>query len=219
MEERELRPERGQPESWQSPVSTWEAAGDAPEDGEQPFERCAAPELFTTALEERLEQALQPLLAEIVNLRRDFEAKVKYDGSKERMIESLHRELQAHQQGLHFHVLQPVFMDLIALYDDMGQIIEWMAAEASPLSEQVMRNLRGFQETIAEDLHRHGVEFFRLEEAVFQPQKQRSARVIPTSDPALDRHIARQVRCGFLYEEKLLRHEMVDIYKYKPMLE
>jgi len=76
-----------------------------------------------------------------------------------------------------------------------------------------------YQETIGEALRRHGVEFFRAEEDVFQPQKQRSVKVIPTSDQALDRRIARRVRWGFLYGEKLLRHEMVDIFKYKSVAE
>jgi len=177
------------------------------------------PEPVGPGTAERVEQAVQTLLSGMADLRRDFEAKVKYDGSKERVIESLHRELQMHQQGLHFRVLQPVLLDLIALYDEMGQIIEGLEAEALSGSGRTVQDLRMYQETIGEALRRHGVEFFRAEEDVFQPQKQRSVKVIPTSDQALDRRIARRVRWGFLYGEKLLRHEMVDIFKYKSVAE
>lgn len=219
MEERELSSGQGQPESWPSPGSAWEALGVASANGELSSEPGAAPDPFIPAAEERIEQVLQSLLAEMMGLRRDFEAKVKYDGSKERVIESLHRELQMHQQGLHFRVLQPVFLDLIALYDEMSQLIEGLQTEMFPVSERVVQDLRMYLETIEEALRRHGVEFFRAEEDVFQPQKQRSVKVIPTSDPAWDRRIARRVRWGFFYGEKLLRHEMVDIYKYKPVAE
>ena len=154
-------------------------------------------------------QSLQPLLTEMYMLRQDFDTKVKYDESKERLIESLHRELQVYRDGLHFRVLRPVFTDLISLHDDIGKVLDTLSDSA----ESVQR-LRMFQETVEEILHRQGVELFTLAEELFLPSKQRNQRVIPTSDIAQDRHIARRIRKGFEYEGKLLRPEIVETYKY-----
>ncbi|MFL5627805.1 MAG: nucleotide exchange factor GrpE, partial [Ktedonobacteraceae bacterium] len=161
-------------------------------------------------------QNIQSLLKEMHSLRQDFEAKVKYDESKERVIESLHRELLLHREGLHFRVLRPIFTDLVTLYDDMGKLIDGMFNSSSAIPDQVMQHLVIFQEAIEEILRRNGVEAFTMEEEIFLPNRQRNLRIIPTSDPAQDKHIARRVRQGFEYEGKLLRHEIVEVYKYMP---
>jgi molecular chaperone GrpE len=163
--------------------------------------------------------AIQALLDEMERLRRDFEAKVKYDESKERIIESLHRELQVYREGLNFRILRPVFMDLIALHDDMDKLLEWMDNDTAFVSDQVMQHLKVFQETVEEVLRRNGVETFISDDEVFSPGKQRSLKTIPVPDPAFDKHIARRVRRGFAYEDKVLRHELVEVYKYTTILE
>ena len=219
MEERELTPNQVEQTVWQESASALEPLVVPPDYEQELPAQQDFPNAFPALPEEQAAQLLQPLLEEIAGLRRDFEGKIKYDTSKERVIDSLHRELQLHQQGLHFRVLQPVFMDLIALYDDIGKLIDGMEKEPLAGLDQVIRHLRIFQETTEEILRRHGVETFTIEENLFFPLKQRSIKITPTIDPALDKHIARRVRCGFLYEEKLLRHELVEIYKYKSIAE
>lgn len=203
MDERELLPEQAGGESWPQ-----RCADQAPENVSSGEKGEASPAALSS---------LQPLLEAIAGLRRDFDAKVKYDATKDRLIETLHRELQLHQQGLHFRVLQPVFLELIALFDDIGQLLAWIEEETLPASEQMVRHIRILQDSVEEILRRHGVETFVREEDVFLPQKQRCVKTVPTADAGLDRHIARRVRCGFLYDEKLLRYEFVDIYKYTPV--
>src|SRR5258708_17487380 len=75
---------------------------------------------------ERTEQLLQQLLHDMQNLRQDFDTKIKYDESKERQVDSLHQELQGYREGLHFKILKPVFIDLIAMHDDLDKLIESM---------------------------------------------------------------------------------------------
>jgi molecular chaperone GrpE len=151
---------------------------------------------------------LQPLLEEIARLRHDFETKVKYDESKERLIESLHRELQAHREGLTFHILRPLFLDLIGLYDEFDTFLGQSGQNHEPM--------RMFQETIEDILYRQSVEVFTVETETFLPSQQRTIRTIPTPEKTLDKQIARRVRKGFLYEGHVLRPEMVEIYKYVP---
>ncbi len=54
-----------------------------------------------------IEQAILPLLVELRELRQDFDTKIKYDESKERQVDSLHRELQSYREGLHFKIYAP----------------------------------------------------------------------------------------------------------------
>ena len=163
---------------------------------------------------------LQPLLEEIARLRHDFDTKLKYDEGKERLIDSLHRELQAHREGLTFHILRPLFLDLIGLYDEFDTFLTHRDPPdgygAPPASIQINQHISIFQENIEEILYRHSVEVFTVETDTFLPSQQRTIRTIPTTEKALDKQIARRVRKGFLYEGNILRPEMVEIYKYVP---
>ena len=157
---------------------------------------------------------MQSLITEMQNLKDDFDTKVKYDESKERLIDSLHRELQTYREGLHFRILRPVFIDLIAMHDDLGKLIEDMVAkDSTSASSQMARNLGLFQEHIEEVLQRNGVEPFLVKENLFVASKQRILRVVDTPDPALDKQIAQRVRKGFEYEGKVLRPEIVATYR------
>lgn len=162
-----------------------------------------------------VDETAQLLLKEMQKLRQDFDAKVKYDQSKERLIETLHRELQTYQEGLHFRVLRPVFTDLMTLYDDINQLVEGISASGNEAGAVIERMVI-FQETVEDILRRNGAESFTVEGPTFQPNRQRVLRVIPTFDPAQDKQIARRVRKGFVYEDIVLRSEMVEVFKYTP---
>lgn len=188
---------------------------------DQPVEVASLPQVETiTADEQRKASAmdttsrLELLLEEMHALREDFDTKVKYDESKERLIDSLHKELQIYREGLHFKLLRPLFMDLIAMHDDLGKLIDAaLFGQINNSIEQSIKNLRSFQETIEEILQRHGVDSFSAEGLQFFPGKQRALKAVDTPDPALDKQVARRVRKGFQYDERVLRPELVDIYR------
>jgi len=161
---------------------------------------------------------LQLLMSEMQHLREDFDTKVKYDESKERLIDSLHRELQAYREGLHFKILRPLFIDLIAMYDDLGKLIDAMLSKTpATTSSQALQSMESFQETIEEILRRNGADAFTVEENTFVASKQRILRVVDTTDPAQDKQVVRRVRKGFEYEGRILRPEVVEMYKYNPV--
>src|SRR5258708_15037291 len=92
---------------------------------------------------------LQQLLGEMRGLRKDFETKVKYDENKQRLIDSLHSELQGYREGLYFKILRPVFLDMIDMHDDLGKLAEALQTRNSEaVLEDMLNNLRSFQETI-----------------------------------------------------------------------
>lgn len=165
----------------------------------------------------RILTGLHALYAEMQDLRQDFDTKIKYDASKGQLIDSLHHELQVYREGFHFKILRPLFMDLIAMYDDLCRLIE----DPRLQEEQgfFFRNLQSFLETIEEILLRNGVETFQLDGTIFTASRQRTLKVVRTPDPVLDKHVANRVRKGFLYEDKLLRPELVNTYAYDPTVQ
>lgn len=163
---------------------------------------------------EAMTKGMQELVIEMQGLRQDFDTKLKYDESKERQVDSLHQELQAYRAGLHFKILRPLFVDLIALHDDLDKMVESMTmqGQAEP-ADRTVRNLRSFQETIEEILRRNGVEVFTVDGDEYLANRQRALQVVDTADPALDKRIARRMRKGFEYENKVLRPELVLVYR------
>ncbi len=160
--------------------------------------------------------SVQSLTTAISALRQDFDTKIKYDESKQQLIDSLHQELQAYRDGLHFRILRPILLDLISIYDELGALIENASAEASAVPRQVIDNLSALQESIEETLYRNGVEAFSVEQETFLASRQRNVRVIATTDRQKNNQIARRVRKGFVYEGTLLRPEVVESYKFTP---
>lgn len=168
----------------------------------------------TFSLGAEIIESIQKLVEEMQTLQRDFDTKVKYDESKERQVDSLHRELQTYREGMHFKILRPLFIDLIAIHDDFGKLIESIPnEEPNSATAQLIKNLTSFQETIEEVLRRNGVDAFFAEGTQFVSNKQRVLQTIETTDPSLDKQVAHRVRKGFEYEGRLLRPELVVIYK------
>jgi molecular chaperone GrpE len=168
------------------------------------------------ALADIMLQSIQSLATAMFALRQDFDARFKSDESKQQLIDSLHQELQAYRDGLHFRILRPILLDLISIYDELGALIENASAEAPAVPRQVIDNLSALQESVEETLYRNGVEFFTVEQETFLPSRQRNLRVIPTADRQKDKQIARRVRKGFAYEGTLLRPEVVESFKFTP---
>ena len=170
-----------------------------------------------TPADSEITQRLDTLLTEMHSLRQDFDTKVKYDESKERLIDTLHQELQAYREDLHFKILRPLLLDLITLYDELGKVVDDMQATNSDSSfQQIIQNFALFQQTIEEMLRRNGVDAFCVEDSTFVASRQRVLKVLSTAEPTQDKQIARRVRKGFLYENRILRPEVVEIYKYVP---
>ena len=163
----------------------------------------------------RITESLQ---AQMEALQRGFEAKIKYDASKEKIIDNLHRELQNAREDLHFKILRPVFVDLIAMYDDMCKLIAHASRATDTDTGQnrlFIDSIDSFLEAIEEILARNGVTAFSMDGDQLVQQRQRVVETIPTGEVGLDSHIAERRRKGFAYEDKILRPELVATYRYK----
>src|SRR5579859_1071685 len=93
-----------------------------------------------------LVEMAQSLLTEMQELRHDFDTKIKYDETKERQLDTLHKELQTYREGLHFKILRPLFIDLIAMHDDLDKLIEGLSStENEQMLARMIDNLRSFK--------------------------------------------------------------------------
>lgn len=164
----------------------------------------------------RVFTAIDSLAKDFQALQQGFDSKIKYDKSKENIVDSLHRELQTYRDGLHFQILRPIFTDLISMYDDLSNLLKYnkpVEGENETVSK-LRQSLVSFQETIESTLESHGVTVIIVEGDQFNPQKQRVVRTELTDDPLKDRLICEHIRKGFEYDGRVLRPESVVLYKF-----
>ncbi|MEM7533598.1 MAG: nucleotide exchange factor GrpE [Chloroflexota bacterium] len=160
--------------------------------------------------------AIQQMLG---GLQRDFTSKIHIDTNKDHMIDTLHQELQAYKEGLHFKILRPILHDLISLYNDLEKILQEEGQAGQSTEEtnhhadaQLRDNMQSFLWSIEDILAKHDVELFSSSDTPFDGRRQRSLGTIPTAHPAQAHRVARSVRKGFIFEDRILQQEWVYTY-------
>lgn len=193
----------------------WEAAED---DVTAPEPDDAADAL--DGLRADLRHGLIRLGQKITRLEQHFETKIMYDQSKDQTIDALHRELQDHRDGLAFAHLRPLVNDILALHDDLdGLLADFEAEQPDAAGAEPVRALLGSLHTIREDLaytlEKYGFELFEHPGEQVDRAAQRVEATEPVDDPALDRMVARRVRKGVRYGDRIVRPEIVVAYRYR----
>lgn len=170
----------------------------------------AALEPVAEAVQQRLDavvSAVEAIVQSVSQLRMDFDTKIKYDESKDRTINALHQELQDYRADIVLKHQRPLVNDLISLYDDLGRmVVEGGAVE----------HLADIQADIETMLARNGIEAYQMPEDAFEGVSQRVQQIVPTDQPDLDRRVAARVRRGFRCGDRVIRPELVNIYRYTP---
>lgn len=158
----------------------------------------------------------QQILDRITALSRDFETKIKYDLSKEKIIDRLHSDLQEQKKDFSFIILQPVLNDLIMLKDDL-QKVEKHHREL-PEEEQnfksILKLFSTFQKDVEHILYRLGYESYTSEGEKFDAKRHRIMKKITVSEEEQDGLIVESLGTGFISEKRLLRPELVCVCKY-----
>jgi molecular chaperone GrpE len=190
------------PDGEPAPVAAGEPQPAAPvaSDGQAVIDAVAALHVDTRALHERLDE-----------LQRSFDVKLKYDETKAKQVETLHAELQLHRADLQLKLMRPLFMDLIQLHDDMASVVRHEQGRGA--DGGAAANLRSFLATIETILDRYGVTAYTEEADTLAPQRQRPVSFVDTADAALNRTVAQRLRKGFSYGDRVLRPEMVAVYR------
>ncbi len=159
---------------------------------------------------------IENIRQQLAELSRSFEAKLKYDDHKNKVIDELHESLQQHRDGLLKKYLQRIFTDVIKIIDDVRKLSSYYREQ--PASEENSAKLLQYLEDIAHDLEDifawEGVVSFTTDSGILDPARQRVINKVETDDPAKDKMIAQRLRPGYEWEGKVIRPEIVTIYIY-----
>lgn len=173
-----------------------------------------------TDLQEMSQTSIEKVLSEIQLLKHDFEAKLKYDAHKEATIDKLHNELQSYKNDIIAKAVKPILMDIIIIIDDNLALIERNKEKMETSNEGDLKKIfnlwQGKVDDLTEVLNRSGAEVYECPEDDYVPNRQKAIKAITTENPKLDKKICRRLKRGYEWEGKILRHEQVTVYKYKP---
>jgi molecular chaperone GrpE (heat shock protein)/glutathione synthase/RimK-type ligase-like ATP-grasp enzyme len=162
-----------------------------------------------------IEQLLKNLNNSFFSLQKDFETKIKYDQSKDSTIDALHRELQDYRDDLAFKTLRPLVEKLTRLTDQMRLLASNYEKTEQPVeARNVFKDLEDLAWDIEEAINDRGFEFFQTEDEVFDRKQQKAQKTVDTDNKELDKHICERIKVGLRYEEKVVRPELVSVYRY-----
>jgi molecular chaperone GrpE (heat shock protein) len=166
-------------------------------------------------------KSLQTLPGIVAELNALVERK---DQLSRQMFDALHEELRSYKDGfLLDSVHRPVIRDLITLFDDLTEIHRLMvgAAEDRP-TDDIPNRLKPIEvhlshnlDFVLEVLARFEVTRIPAGGGKLDKKTQRAVAVESTEEPNEDLDIARIVRCGFLWKDRIVRPEEVIIKKWK----
>lgn len=163
------------------------------------------------------------LESQFSTLQEHFDSKIRYDESKEKMIDTMHKELQAYRDGLHYQHIRPLAMGLIDLHDDLESILAYQAnqnqLEESADVNRMKQNLEVTRDSIKTILEENGVVAFSGPGEVFERKRQRVQRTEPTDNPELAGRVCERLHMGFDYGDIVMRPEVVSTWKYIPKQE
>jgi len=158
--------------------------------------------------------ALQAIRAELEELSRGFDSKLKYDAHKNKVIDDLHQSLQDYRDGLLKKYLKRIFSDVIKIVDDVRKLTGHYREQ--PFTEENSAKLIQYLDDVAHDLEDifawEGVVSFNTESDILDPVRQRVVNKIETTEPAKDKLIAQRLRPGYEWDGKIIRPEIVSIY-------
>ncbi len=166
--------------------------------------------------EQNILSSLAAVEKTLEQLSGDFESKLKYDEHKNRIIDDLHKELQAHREGVIKKHLNSMISDIIKIIDDIRKYkFHW---ENQAPSEETAANLLDFMDQIASDLEDlfswQGVAAFTCDQDTFDSTRQRILKKVDTDDPEKNKLVAQSLRPGYEWDGKIIRPEMVSVYVY-----
>lgn len=151
-------------------------------------------------------------------LNEAFAGKLRYDASKQVIIDRQYSELEALRHAEFAKLSNAIIMDVIDEIDAAEKSTRYFEnQESTPENyEKMKKMLMGTAESLIDLLERNEVYSYRSEPgSSFNPKRQRVLRVVPTEDSSKDKTIQESLRAGFEREERVLRPELVAVYAFR----
>lgn len=178
-----------------------------------------APTENMAACMEKISDRLEKLEGLLQDLERGFATKLRYDASKQQIIDRQHEELERYRHEQALQISRAVISDVISEADDAEKTSRFYK-DMEPSEENYRKLLKlvaGYGENLRDLLERNDIYSYRCEPGTaFNPKRQRVFSVIETDDPELGKTVKESVRWGFAdIDDKVVRPEMVNVYVYK----
>lgn len=164
---------------------------------------------------------LQKLLAEMSGVSADIsliktvmEKRLSYDQTKETAFDQLYKELDELKKNTEFERNRSIYMDLILLYDRIENIRLNLSGASDQSSDSSGALLSSLSDEVIEILYRRGIEAIVTDPTVFDKAIQQAIGTEPAASESENNQVARVVRKGFRYQDRILRAEEVIIKKY-----
>lgn len=166
-------------------------------------------EVNVAEIMEKINQSIQ-------EVKQEFDSKVKYDSHKDKIIDELHEELQEYKDDIIHKLLRPVITDIIYTIDNNNKTVQALKEkDASEIDHnKLMGIIEGQSEDLEDILYRQGVEEFTYVTPEFDPKKQKIIKTVETDDKENDRTISRSLKKGYMFENRVIRYELVEVYVY-----
>lgn len=170
------------------------------------------------------------VLPKIVNeIQEKFENKNEIN---QQLFDALHQELKGYKDGFILEVMQkPMVRDLITLYDDLAEIHRQMATfskdfacaqEGESRPDGVCNHLNNMgtnvdhvMQSLVEIMARMEVNLLDPSPGKLNKKTQRAVAVELAENESEDGEVARSLRPGFMWRERIVRAEEVVIKKWK----
>lgn len=134
---------------------------------------------------------------------------------RELVIDRLHQENQKLKRGELQQVQLPIFRDLIRLYDDLKLTASKYSDQSTAGSENFVKDLICYAETIIDILYRYGVEKIEARAGEdFNSKEHKAVAATPVAEIEQDRKISRIIRDGFKAETRIIRNVEVEVSRY-----
>jgi molecular chaperone GrpE len=154
------------------------------------------------------------LATELFPLKSMFENRLRYDKTKEEAFNRLYTELDDLKKNSIFDRNRPLFIDLILLYDRIENKLHESKQPTSKMSisEHFLKTL---SDELLEILNRQEIEVIRMTSTIFDPLFQRAIGTEFTTVKDENNEVAKVLRKGFKFRDRLLRAEEVIVKKFK----
>ena len=165
--------------------------------------------------DERLVRAVESGVDRILQA---FDEKLRYDASKQEIIDRLHEELVGHRADLVGQAVRPFILGMIRHHGEIGKLVAGVRAPsaAEMPSGKVCDLLESLQQDVEDVLAKNGVSAYRADASErFDPVRQTVVgSALPTDDEARSGTIAACLAPGFERDGRILVKARVSVYRY-----
>jgi molecular chaperone GrpE (heat shock protein) len=164
---------------------------------------------------------LDSISCQVDALQKEFLSKLKNDAFKDKLIDSLHQELQSYKTDLIKKHVQSMVVDVIKIIDDIRKLSEhYQSMKPEDLEPAKLLHLLERLPGDLEDIFFYqGVKPFTCSGNEFDAARQRVLKRVITSDASLDNKVAESLKPGYEWGDKVIRPEIVAVYLYQKLSE